>query len=104
MNKLGHSESYPFSLELETALAEALEKAHTILTLQIIRSPHCPSFFHSDFDNFDLFVNDLSGAGLIHTSHGIMLQNIPCESTVDENMTDSRQKVCYLCQGQGHAL
>ena len=90
MNKLGHSESYPFSLELETALAEALEKAHTILTLQIIQNPHCPSFFHSDFDNFDLFVNDLSGAGLIHTSHGIMLQNIPCESTVDENMTDSQ--------------
>ena len=79
MNKLGHAESYSFSLELETALAEA----HTILTLQIIRSSHCPSLFHRDFDNFDQFVNDLSGAGLIHTCHGIMLQNIPCEPTAD---------------------
>ena len=86
MNKLGHSESYSYSLELETALAEA----HTILTLQIIRNPHCPSFFYSDFDNCDQFVNDLSGAGSIHTCHGIMLQNIPSEPTTDENNTDSQ--------------
>ena len=32
MNKLGHSESYSFSLELETALGETLEDAHNILT------------------------------------------------------------------------
>ena len=40
MNQLGDSESYSFSLELETALAEALEEAHTILTLKIIRNTH----------------------------------------------------------------
>ena len=40
MNQLGHSESYFFSLELETALAEALEQADIILTPQIIRNPH----------------------------------------------------------------
>ena len=53
MNKLGHSESYSFSLELETALAETLEETHTILTPQIIRNPHRPSLFCSNFDNFD---------------------------------------------------
>ena len=37
MNKLGHSESYSFSLELKTALAETLEEAHTILTSHIIQ-------------------------------------------------------------------
>ena len=89
MNKLGHSESYSFSLELETAFAEALEEAHTILTLQIIRNPHCPSLFRSDFDNFDQFVKDLSGAGSIHICHGIMLKDIPSEPTADENNTDS---------------
>ena len=36
MYKLGHSESYFFLLELETALTEALKKAHTIITMQII--------------------------------------------------------------------
>ena len=73
MNKLGHAESYSFSLELETALAVALEEASTLLTPQIIKNPTGPSIFHSDFDNFDQFVNDLSGSGSIHTTHGIML-------------------------------
>ena len=90
MNNLGYLESYSFLLELETALAEALEEAHTTLTPQIIQNPHCPSLFYSDFDNFDQFVNDLSSAGSIHTCHGIMLQNIPCELTADENETDSQ--------------
>ena len=40
MNQLGHSESYSFSLELETALAEALEEAHTILTPHVIQNLH----------------------------------------------------------------
>ena len=40
INQLGHSESYFFLLELETALVETLEEAHTILTPQIIRNPH----------------------------------------------------------------
>ena len=31
--------------------------------------------FHSDFDNFDQFVNDLSCAGSVHTANGIMLQD-----------------------------
>ena len=68
-------------------LQRLLKKVNTILTLQITRNPHCPLFFHSDFDQF---VNDLSGAGSIHTCHGIMLQNIPCKPTADENKTDSQ--------------
>ena len=35
-----------------------------------------PSVFHSEFDNFDQFVNTVTGAGSIHTAHGIMLQDI----------------------------
>ena len=99
-----HLESYSFSLELETALAEALEEAHTILTHQTIRNPHCPSLFHRDFDNFDRFFNDLSGAGSIHTCHGIMLQNIPCEPTANENKTDSQAESLLSLTRTGHAL
>ena len=72
MNKVGHSESCSFSLELETALAETLEETHTILTPQIIRNPHRPSLFRSDFDNFDQLVDDVSGVSSIYTCHGIM--------------------------------
>ena len=35
--------------------------------------------FHSAFDNFDQYINDVKGAGSIHTAHGIMLQEV--EST-----------------------
>jgi hypothetical protein len=80
INRLGHSESYSFSLELETALAIALQKSSSLLSTQIIRNPNVPSLFHSDFDNFDQLVNCLTGSGSIHTSHGIMLQEVTPES------------------------
>ena len=52
INKLGHAESYSFSLELETAvtaLATALDDASSLLTPQLVRNPSAPSLFHSDF-------------------------------------------------------
>ena len=76
INKLGHVESYSFSLELETALATALDDASSLLTPQLVRNPSALSLFHSDFDNFDQLVSDLSGSGSVHTAHGIMIQVI----------------------------
>ena len=79
-------------LLLETVLAEAVEETHTILTPQIIRNPHRPSLFHSDFDNFDQYVNDLSGVGSIDICHEIMLQNISSEPAADESITDNTSR------------
>ena len=76
INKLGHTESYSFSLELETALTTALDDASSLLTPQLVRNPPALSLFHSDFNNFDQLVSDLSGSGSVHTAHGIMLQNV----------------------------
>ena len=76
MNKLVHSENYSFVLELETAIATALQQASSLLSVQIVRIPSCFSTFHSDFDNFDAFVNDLTGSGSVHRAHGIMLQEL----------------------------
>ena len=75
INRFGHCESYSFSLEVETAITKALEETLSLLSNQIVRNPAVPSVFHSDSDNFDQFVNDLSGAGSVHTANGIMLQN-----------------------------
>jgi len=75
LNRMGHSESYSFSLELETALAQAVRETSSFLSTQIIRSPNAPSVFHSEFDNFDQLLNNLTGMGSIHTAHGIMLQD-----------------------------
>ena len=76
INKLGHAESYSFSLEIETTLATALDDASSLLTPQLVRNPSAPSLFHSELDNFHQFVSDLSGSGSVHTAYGIMLQNV----------------------------
>ena len=44
-----------------------------------MKNPTNPALFHSDFDDFDQYINDVKGAGSIHTAHGIMLQEV--EST-----------------------
>ena len=46
-----------FTLELETALATDIDQASGILSTQIVRNPAVPSVVHSDFDNFDQFIN-----------------------------------------------
>jgi len=75
LNRMRHSENYSFSLELETALAQAVAETSSLLSTQIIRSPGAPSIFHSEFDNFDQLLNNLTGMVSIHTAHGIMLQD-----------------------------
>ena len=52
ISRLGHSETYSHSLELETALATMVQQSSNMLTSQIIRNPAGNSLFHSDFDNF----------------------------------------------------
>ena len=77
MNRLGHSENYSFSLELETAIAQSVAEMSSVLSNQIIRNPQVPAVFHSEFDNFDQVLNTLTGMYYIHTAHGIMLQDAP---------------------------
>ena len=77
MNRLGHCLNYPYSLELETAIAEEAERSSNLLTNQIYREPdHSKSLFHSDFDNYDQLLNNLTGSGSIHRAHGIMMQEV----------------------------
>ena len=75
LNRLGHCETYSFSLELETAITIAVESTSSLLSPQIVRNSDVPFIFHSDFDNFDQLLNDLTGMGSVHTAHGIMLQD-----------------------------
>ena len=77
LNRLDHSETYSFSLELETSIAIAVEITSTLLSPQIVRIPNVPFIFHSDFDQL---LNDLCGMASVHTSHGIMLQDFSCSA------------------------
>ena len=70
----------------------ALEEASSVLTPQIVPNPSGPSLFHSDFDNFDQYVNDLSGSGSVHTAHGIMIQNVQQNQVVSDPFIPSVPK------------
>lgn len=76
LNRLGHCESHSLSLELETAIAKAVQESSSLLTSQIIRQPKVPSVFLSEFDNFDQLINTLTGMNSVHSAHGIMMQAI----------------------------
>ncbi|CAJ1061365.1 hypothetical protein XNOV1_A011600 [Xyrichtys novacula] len=65
INKLGHCESYSYSLELETALANSIvESASIISESDIIRGQPDGAVFHSDWDNFDQLVSNIYAAGI----------------------------------------
>ena len=81
INRFGHCESYSFSLELETAVANAVQASTSLLPKSIVCKPQGKSLFHSEFDNFDKLVNDLYGSGSVHTAHGIMLQETKSEES-----------------------
>lgn len=87
--RLGHCESYSFSLELETALAEAAMKSSSLLSTQICKNPSPDSVFHSEFDNFDQLINDLTGKGSVHTAHGIMIQELGTTDELPSGETES---------------
>lgn len=57
-----------------------------------MRHPTDKSVFHSEFDNFDAFVTELYGAGSVHTSHGIMLQDVQSDDQADLGETASHPK------------
>lgn len=69
MNRLGHCEGYDFALELETAIANSVREAASVLSQQIVTDPCRSILFHSEFDNFDQFINELTGKGSVHTAH-----------------------------------
>ena len=90
---MGHSENYSFDLELETAIAQAADQSSRFLSNQIVRNPGSNRVSHSEFDNFDQLINDVSSGGSIHTAHGIMLQ----ETTGEIEVTSDDTPVLERC-------
>ena len=75
LNRLGHCDNYTAVLELENALAEALEKASTVVTPSIVRGV-CNILFHSVWDNFDQLLASIRGLASIHIATGMMAQEV----------------------------
>ncbi len=76
LNRFGHCDTYRFTRELVTAIAKALEKCTSVLFSEILLHPFGPSLFHSEIDNFDVFLSTLEGQSSVYIAHRIMLQEI----------------------------
>ena len=66
-------ESYSFGIELETAMANALEETSTYLIPQI-DSGDCNEVFHSGWDNMNKSLTNLTGFDVANSTSGLMLQ------------------------------
>ena len=75
LNRLGHSECYQFGVELETALANALDAASTHLTPQIVKGEG-NLVFHCEWDNLNKTTTSVHGNNIVNSAGGIMIQEV----------------------------
>ena len=66
---MGHCESYSYGLELETALAKAIEESNTYLTPQIVTGEH-NIVFHSEWDNLNKIKTNVTGSNVVSSAAG----------------------------------
>ena len=94
VNRFGHCQSYSQVLELETAMANQVQKQDNILPSNI--TPSLNKVCHLVWDNFDINEETLSGAGTTHTTHGIIVQetndNVPVGIPMETSITKSKEK------------
>ena len=74
LNRLGHCRSYSQTLELETAICNAITSSGSILPASISVTNN--SVLHFAWDNFDLNEETPTGYGTTHTAHGIAIQEV----------------------------
>ena len=87
LSRLGHCETYDFSLELETALAKALDEISTSLTPQIITGDG-NEVFHLEWDNMNKITTNIHGCNVVNSTGGIMIQEVkPGFSTTNQDRT-----------------
>lgn len=75
LSRLGHSETYDFSLELETAITKALDEVSTSLTPQIVTGAG-NNVFHLEWDNLNKITTNIHGSNMVNTTAGIMIQEV----------------------------
>ena len=74
LNRLGHGQSYTKTMELETAMCNAVTASQTALPLSISTTNN--AVLHLCWDNFDLNEETASGTGTTHSTHGIVIQEL----------------------------
>uniref|UniRef100_UPI00358F5BAA uncharacterized protein n=1 Tax=Myxine glutinosa TaxID=7769 RepID=UPI00358F5BAA len=86
LSRLGHSETYDFSMELETAMAKAFDEISTHLTPQIITGEG-NTVFHSEWDNLNRITTNVHGSNVVNSAGGIMIQEVKESHVSTKNRT-----------------
>lgn len=83
LNRYGHAQSYTRTMELETAMCNAVQSSESALPPSI--SANNNAVIHFCWDNFDLNEETPSGLGTTHSTHGIVIQEV-VDKAADANM------------------
>jgi len=75
VSRYGHCQSYDKVLELDTALAVEVQRTNSVLPSKISPTGNVVSLLC--WDNFDINEETPTGSGTTHTTHGIMIQEVP---------------------------
>ena len=87
LHRLGHSKSYDFGLEVETALAEAIGDVSSFLTPQIATGEDNDVFF-VEWDNLNKITTNVHGSNVVNSTGGIMIQEVkPKTDIADKDRT-----------------
>lgn len=73
--RLGHCESYEFSLDLEYAQAKVINEASSLLTPKILTG-ESNILFHSEWDNLNKIMTNIHGCNVVNSAGGIMIQEV----------------------------
>jgi len=74
LNRYGHAQSYTRTMELETAMCNAVINSKSVLPSNITTDNN--QVVHFCWDNFDLNEETPTGAGTTYSTHGIALQEV----------------------------
>ncbi|KAG1678651.1 hypothetical protein GQR58_013324 [Nymphon striatum] len=105
LHRLGLWDSYYFGLEVETALAEAIDDVSSSLTPQITTGED-NEVFHVEWDNLNKITTNVHGSNVVISTGGIMIQEVkPNTDIADKNRTlPLKQRNKTRCLGDGTPL
>ena len=75
INRLGHCESYNFIMELDNAMAMALEEVSSLVTPQIVTGEN-NELLHMEWDNLNKITTNIHGNNVVNHTGGIMIQEV----------------------------
>ena len=81
LHRLGHSDSYDFGLEVETALLHAIDDVSSFLTPKIATSEE-NEVFHVEWDNLNKITTNVHGLNVVNSTGGIIMLEMKSDTDI----------------------